>query len=50
MKGRRISRPVSVRMGMFLHVGVLGGEAAGGGDQLVELGVDAAVVPVDQLS
>src|SRR3712207_7234731 len=34
---------------LFRSVGVLAGQPAGGGDQLVELGVDAAAGRVDQL-
>ena len=39
----RISRPSAVRTGMFCRFGRLARDAAGGGGDLVERGVDAAV-------
>ena len=44
MNARRIRRPSSVRIGMFCRFGSVRRQPAGGGDGLVERGVDAAVV------
>ena len=45
----RISRPTSVRIGMFCRFGIAAAQTSGGGDRLVEAGVHAAGFRVDQL-
>ena len=49
MNARRISRPISVRIGMFCRFGIAARQPAGRGDRLVERGVDAAGLRIDQL-